>query len=70
MDGRNIREHGIPLDLVEIGFLNGRGICWLRWWFRENYLAKIIEEMKRDRPYNICEAELKRSDPSDNDNIL
>jgi hypothetical protein len=68
---RNDREHGIPQDLAEIGFLNGKGMEGLRGWFRAHYLAKIIGEMKRDRPYNaclpvgkVCEAELQNSPES------
>jgi hypothetical protein len=63
--------HGDPQDLAEIGFLNGKGMEGLRGWFRAHYLAKIIGEMKRDRPYNaclpvgkVCEAELQNSPES------
>jgi hypothetical protein len=67
---RNDREHGIPLDLTEIGFLNGKSVYGLKKWFRSNYVAKIIKEIERDRPYNICDKTEERSDPNGNNSIL
>ena len=66
---RDDREHGIPLDLAEIGFLNGKGTHGLRQWWRDNYVKKVIKQIG-DAPYNSF-WQNKGGNPHDfNSNIL
>jgi hypothetical protein len=59
----NNREHGYPLDLAEIGFLNGKSAFGLHKWKRLNYLKKIIKQIE-DHPYNsVDQNPNERSDP-------
>jgi len=73
---RNDREHGYPLELAEICFVDAKWLPGLRRWWRGRYLEKIIKNLKivkneGDHPYNTCsQTELKRSDPDGEYNIL
>ena len=67
---RDDREHGTPLDLAEIVFLNGKGTHGLKKWFRGNYVKKVIKEIG-DHPYNGCKQTNQGGDPhAFNNNIL
>ena len=74
---RNNLEHGIPLDLVEIVFLDGKGVFGLGRWWQGDYLKKIAKSMKSDfleagdHPYNdVSNNKQERSDPFGKHNIL